>query len=82
MSEEKCTYLGGLVVSRVEAFDSDLSEDMGLQRLLRQVAVVNDGWTKEEKHFILCTIFKSPQYYFNANISTEIQPNLLRVAIR
>lgn len=36
-------YLGGLIVRRVEAFHSDLSEDVGLQRLLRQVTVVNDG---------------------------------------
>lgn len=28
------SYLGGLVVRGVEAFDSDLSEDVGLQRLL------------------------------------------------
>lgn len=43
-----CTNLGGLVVSRVEAFDSDLSEDVGLQWLLSQVTVVNDGWMKKK----------------------------------
>lgn len=48
MSEcDDCTHLGGLVVRGVEAFDGDLSEDVGLQRLLRQVTVVNDGWMKK-----------------------------------
>lgn len=45
------TYLGGLVVRGAEAFDRDLSEDVGLQRLLSQVAVVNDGWMPENKNF-------------------------------
>lgn len=36
-------HLGGLVVGRVEAFDRDLSEDVRLQGLLGQVAVVDDG---------------------------------------
>lgn len=44
-----CSYLGGLVVRGAEAFDSDLSEDVGLQRLLSQVAVVNDGWMPKKK---------------------------------
>lgn len=35
------TDLGGLVFGRVEAFNSDLSEDVGLQRHLLQVAVIN-----------------------------------------
>lgn len=48
MSEcDDCTHLGGLVVRGVEAFDGDLSEDVGLQRLLRQVTVVDDGWMKK-----------------------------------
>lgn len=54
------SYLGGLVVRGVEAFDGDLSEDVGLQWLLGQVTVVNDGWMqKEENHYFICsTIFK------------------------
>lgn len=44
------SYLGGLVVRGVKAFDGDLSEDVGLQRLLRQVTVVNDGWMQEKKN--------------------------------
>lgn len=48
MSEcDDCTHLGSLVVRGVEAFDGDLSEDVGLQRLLRQVTVVDDGWMKK-----------------------------------
>lgn len=40
-------HLGGLVVRRVEAFDGDLSEDVWLQGLLGQVAVVDDGCVRK-----------------------------------
>lgn len=42
-------HLSGLVVRRAEAFDGDLSEDVRLQRLLGQVAVVDDGWVKKSQ---------------------------------
>lgn len=42
-------HLSGLVVRRAEAFDGDLSEDVRLQRLLGQVAVVDDGWMKKSR---------------------------------
>lgn len=42
------SYLSSLIVGGVEAFDDDLSEDVGLEWLLCQVTVVNNGWMQEE----------------------------------
>lgn len=42
-SSQHSSYLGGLVVRGTKAFDSDLSKDVGLQWLLSQVTMVNDG---------------------------------------
>ena len=41
--------LGGLVLGGVEALDGDLAEHVGLQRLLGEVAVVDDGWAGAER---------------------------------
>ena len=41
--------LGGLVLGGVEALDGDLAEHVGLQRLLGEVAVVDDGWAGERR---------------------------------
>lgn len=60
-----CSYLGGLVVRRAEAFDGDLSEDVGLHRLLSQVAVINDGWMPEKKK-------KSSHWFYNLEITLTI----------
>ena len=73
MLEIKC-HLGGLVVGGVEAFDGDLSEDVGLQRLLGQVAVVDDGWMeKQEKHHLIC----SRQYVRNMEPRNQTTRSLL-----
>lgn len=66
-------HLSGLVVRRAEAFDGDLSEDVRLQRLLGQVAVVDDGWVKKSQgshagvwdsgNGIDCTKFGSFNHY-------------------
>lgn len=60
MSEcDSCAHLCGLIVGGVEAFDGDLSEDVGLQRLLSQVTVVNDGWGKKRQlsFYLFCNLY-------------------------
>ena len=40
-------HLCGLVVGGLKALDGDLSEHMGLQGLVGQVAVIDDGWKRD-----------------------------------